>query len=80
MIAPKEETAADVAAIRGGLKSLSEAMRERGYDPVALLEEMKADAELISALGLVLDSDPRATTQQGQAQKPTTKPADQGAT
>lgn len=66
LVNPKEEIAATVAEIRAGLLSISEAVRERGFDFDDLMAEIAADAEKIDKLGLVLDSDPRRTTQQGQ--------------
>lgn len=81
MIAPKEEVQAAIAAIRSGIKSWSEVVREFGYDPLALLDELRDDAEAFEAAGLVLDCDPRKTTQQGQAQREPVKakPAEKGA-
>jgi capsid protein len=51
--------------IRTGIMSLSEALRERGYDPRAVLAEIAADNTLLDKLGIILDSDPRMTTQAG---------------
>ena len=45
--------------------SLSEALRERGYDPMAVLEELAGDMKVLDRLKLILDCDPRKTTQQG---------------
>ncbi len=53
------------------ISSLSEAIRERGYKPDALLRELAADFKKLDALGLTLDSDPRKMTQAGQAQSST---------
>ena len=68
MIDPANEGLAYQRNIRSGLMSLSEALRERGYDPEAVLEEMAEDNEKLDELGLILDSDPRKMTQAGQAQ------------
>jgi capsid protein len=68
MVDPVNEGLAFQRNIRTGIQSLSEAIRERGYDPDTLLAEIAADNAKLDALGLVLDSDPRQMTQQGQAQ------------
>lgn len=68
MIDPTAEGLAYQRNIRSGLMSLSEALRERGYDPETVLEEMAADNRTLDRLQLVLDSDPRQMTQAGQAQ------------
>jgi capsid protein len=65
--------------IRGGAQSWSESVRERGYDPAELAEEMAADNKLFDRLGIISDSDPRQTTQAGQP-RTTTAPATPGAT
>ena len=68
MLDPSNEGTAYQRNVRTGIMSLSEAIRERGYDPVELLDEMAADNATLDRLGLVLDSDPRKTTQQGMVQ------------
>jgi lambda family phage portal protein len=68
MIDPVNEGLAYQRNIRSGIQTLSEALRERGYDPEAVLAEMAADNDRIDALGLILDSDPRKMTQAGQLQ------------
>lgn len=68
MIEPDKEGLAYQRNIRTGIQTLSEAIRERGYDPDALLAEIAADNAKLDALKLVLDSDPRRMTQAGQAQ------------
>jgi lambda family phage portal protein len=65
MIEPDKEGLAYQRNIRSGLQSLSEALRERGYGPGEVLDEMAKDNEQLDKLGLVLDSDPRRTTQAG---------------
>jgi len=65
MIEPDKEGLAYQRNIRGGIMSLSEAIRERGYDPEELLRELADDFELLDTLGLILDCDPRRTTQAG---------------
>lgn len=75
LISPKDEIAAMRDEIRAGLNSWSGVVNERGYDPEALIEEMKADAKRFDDAGLVLDSDPRKTTQQGQPRDKAPTPA-----
>lgn len=82
MVDPDKEGLAYMRNVRAGLTSLSEAIRERGYDPEDLLDEMAADFKRLDELGLVLDSDPRKMTQAGQLQQlassaaPNERPAD----
>jgi lambda family phage portal protein len=68
MIEPDKEGLAHMRNIRAGITTLSEVIRERGYDPLELLEEMAADNDTLDRLGLMLDSDPRKMTQAGQLQ------------
>ena len=49
--------------------SLSEAIREYGYDPEEVLREIQQDNELLDQLEIVLDTDPRKVTLAGQAQQ-----------
>lgn len=64
-IDPGAEGLAIMRNIRAGIQSLSEALRERGYDPKEVLAEIAADNALLDKLGIILDSDPRNTTQAG---------------
>ncbi|WAP69047.1 phage portal protein [Jiella pelagia] len=68
MINPKEEIAATVDAVRSGLQSLPEALRERGFDPDEVFREIAETNEKLDKLKLSLESDPRRLTRQGQAQ------------
>lgn len=61
MVDPLKDGLADKEEIRAGLKSLSEALRERGYDPEAMLDEIKQDRALCAELGLVFDTDASVT-------------------
>lgn len=65
MIDPANEGLAYMRNIRTGIQTLSEVLRERGYDPDVVLAEMADDNEKLDKLGLILDSDPRNTTQAG---------------
>jgi lambda family phage portal protein len=81
MIEPDKEGLAYARNVRAGIMTLSEAIRERGYDPDDMLNEMAADWKTVDRLKLILDSDPRNTTQAGQpretaaANAPATPPA-----
>jgi capsid protein len=68
LIDPDKEIGATIKSVRSGLMSLSEAIREYGYDPEEVLREMQQDNELLDELGLILDTDPRKVTLAGQAQ------------
>lgn len=68
MIEPDKEGLAIMRNVRTGIQTLSDAIRERGYDVDEFLEEMATDYDRLDDLGLVLDSDPRKMTQAGQAQ------------
>lgn len=68
MIEPDKEGQAIVKAVRGGILTPSEALRERGFDPETFWEEYESDFEDLDRRGIVLDSDARKMTQQGIAQ------------
>lgn len=68
IIDPEKDARATVAEIRSGLKSWAEAVRERGYDPDAVLAEIIAYNKKIDAGEVVLDSDPRLTNGSGAQQ------------
>lgn len=68
LIDPSKEINATIDAVRGGLCSLSEAIREHGYDPEEVMLEIAQDNERLDQLGITLDSDPRKITGSGQAQ------------
>jgi len=59
MIDPKTEITAIKDAIRSGIKTLPEALREQGYDPETFFAEYAEATKLIDKYKLVLDSDPR---------------------
>lgn len=71
MIEPDKEGLAIQRMKRIGAKSLSESIREMGYDPEGVFHELAAEDAMLKKLGLVLDSDPRKMTQAGQAQAAT---------
>ncbi len=69
MLDAQGEVAAEVARIRAGLKSRAEAVAATGWDVEEIDAEIAADNARADGLGLVLDSDPRRVTMQGQAQQ-----------
>ena len=69
MLDAQGEVAAEVARIRAGLKSRSEAVAATGWGVEQIDAEIFADNARADGLGLVLDSDPRRVTMQGQAQQ-----------
>jgi lambda family phage portal protein len=64
---PVKDQVAERMAIRGGLKSRAESVAERGRDVEEVDEEIRADNERVDRLGLVLDTDPRSTANNGSA-------------
>jgi lambda family phage portal protein len=68
MIDPVNEGLAYMRNRRAGLTTLSESLRERGYDPKQVLNEYAAENKELDRLGIILDSDPRQMTQAGQLQ------------
>lgn len=69
MLDPVKETTAMVSQVRAGFKSWSEAIREFGYDPQAVLSELTEDMKSIKAAGLMLDVDGSVPLNNPQAQK-----------
>ena len=68
LIDPQKEVGAIIEAVRGGLMSLSEAIRRSGYEPGEVMAEIARDAAMLDELGLILDSDPRNVTAAGMLQ------------
>ena len=68
MVDPTKEVPATIKAIRGGIMTLSESIRESGHDPETFLAEYAADNKRIDELQLILDSDARKTAQAGAFQ------------
>lgn len=68
MVDPTREIPAIIKAVRGGLMTLPQAIREMGYEPEEFLNEYAEANAMLDALGIVLDSDPRRMTNGGQAQ------------
>ena len=59
MIDPQKEIAATKEAIKAGIKSLPEAIREEGYEPEDLLDEIEDFQKKADAKGLKFDTDMR---------------------
>jgi capsid protein len=81
MIDPANEGLAYMRNIRTGIQTLFEVLRERGYDPEEVLKEYAEGNKRLDDLGIVLDSDPRMTTQAGnprQQMQAAAPGADQG--
>lgn len=73
MIEPDKEGLAAMRNVRAGVQSLPEMIRERGYDPDEYLDEVAEFNQKLDDKKIVLDSDPRQTTQAGQLQTAITK-------
>lgn len=69
MIDPNSELNAQVNAIRAGVTTLSEVIRQNGFDPVEVLNERAQDDALLDKLGITLDSDPRRIMKSGSIQQ-----------
>lgn len=70
MIDPTKEIPAIVTAIRSGLQTLPDAIREQGNDVSKHLEEIKNSNDELDKLELILDCDPRKTMKTGIIQQP----------
>ena len=75
LIDPQKEVGAIIEAVRGGLMSLSEAIRRSGYEPGEVMAEIARDAAMLDELGLILDTDPRKITAAGMLQMEQTQEA-----
>lgn len=65
---PEKDAKATLAEVRGGLRSLSSAIEERGEDADAVLDEIEATNKKLDARKIILDSDPRRMSANGQKQ------------
>jgi lambda family phage portal protein len=50
---PEQDVKADLAEIGGGLASISEKLRQRGYDPDVVFNELKGDIDKLRELGIL---------------------------
>lgn len=55
-IDPAKEVASTKEEVRGGLESLSEALRMRGYDPESKIDEIAEERKMLADKGISLDS------------------------
>jgi capsid protein len=76
MIDPEKEGLAYQRNVRIGAITWPEMVRERGYNPTRQLREIADWNKKFDAARVTLDSDPRKTSQQGQASQPTTPAPD----
>ena len=74
---PEKEARAIVLKVRAGVTTLAQAIAAEGYDVEAQLDEITAVNKLIDDRHLVLDSDPRFTSQRGIGQPDNSTPADE---
>lgn len=65
---PQKEIDAMKTAVRSGFKTLRQVVQEQGIDYDELMQQRQAELELQEQLGIVTDTDPKATTNSGQAQ------------
>lgn len=65
MIDPTKEVPANRDRVRSGQSTLFGMLKEEGVDPRAHLLEIKASNDFVDELELILDSDPRKTTRNG---------------
>ncbi|HEY6037329.1 MAG TPA: phage portal protein, partial [Kofleriaceae bacterium] len=76
MLDPDKEASATTKAVRSGQMTHDEMVREQGYDPDDYWQEYADGLKRLDKYGIVLDSDPRKTSAQGQLQpSPTAAPA-----
>lgn len=66
---PADDVAADLMAIRSGLRSWDDVVSEGGRDPAAVWKEIKLFQERGRTDNVILDSDPSAVSGRGVAQK-----------
>lgn len=59
MINPAEEIKAMSEAVRNGFMSWSEAIRQSGYDPEVVMQELREDLDLFDKNGFMFACDPR---------------------
>lgn len=78
MIEPDREGKAYRQAVRAGQMTHKEMIAEMGNDPEAFFDEYKEGLDELDKRGIVLDSDPRKTTDAGQLQQEPVKKASAG--
>lgn len=70
LVDPSREIPAIRDAVRSGVLTQDEAIREAGYDPADFYREVAETNRRMDELGLVFDSDPRRVSRAGLAQNP----------
>lgn len=80
---PVDDIEAAKEEIKGGIQSLSEKIRERGYDPEEVFAELAKDREALAKLGIKVDTDIANAAARAPAAEPSDKkdpadPADPG--
>jgi capsid protein len=50
---PEQDVKADLAEIGAGLSTISEKLRQRGYDPDVVFAEWKSDYDKLKSLGIL---------------------------
>ncbi len=76
---PEADVNADKEAIKGGMKTLSESLRERGYDPGSVFSELGQEREALRKLGVVVDTDVGASAGAAPGAKAPSRSAPEGA-
>lgn len=66
---PEKEVNAYVRGLRGGVLTLQQVTAEQGRDFAEHIAEIAASNKVLDDNSIILDSDPRKVSQQGQAQK-----------
>ena len=66
---PEKEVRAEIRSIRAGLKSRAQSVAERGHNVVDIDSQIADDNSRTDESGIILDSDPRNTTQTGGARE-----------
>lgn len=69
MLDPKADVSANVQKVRAGVLPRSDWIARTGWDAEQIDAELAADNTRADGLGLMLDTDPRKTTMQGQEQQ-----------
>jgi lambda family phage portal protein len=70
MVDPAKEIPATVYAIRSGLETWQQAVSSMGFDPRRQADEIQQANRFLDERGIILDCDPRRSTNSGQAQNP----------
>lgn len=73
---PQQEVRSDLEEISGGLSSISEKLRRRGYNPIDVFNEIKSDFDTLKRLGIL---DILLLLQKGRVSEQTTDPTEDGA-